>query len=234
MRKEFLRILSYGENELIRDTYVANWIQSLPKNGQVLDVGAGNMPFRELIIDHGIRYTSHDFEKYDGNRSFGGLQSEGWTTSGHDLVCDITELPEKEFNYLICTEVLEHVPDPVEALRAIASALLPGGKLLITVPFASRMHQAPFWFSAGLSPYWFEYHLEKNGFEIDELVVAGDFVDMMIQEIPLLMQPLNPRFRIGNGITKILKIKAKWFRSNLPRELLDSGGQSVFCSAIKL
>jgi hypothetical protein len=234
MRKEFERILSSGENELVRETYVAKWIQSLPKNGQILDVGAGNMPYRELITDQGIRYKSHDFEQYDGDRSFGGLQSEGWTTSGHDLVCDISKLPEKEFNYLICTEVLEHVPDPVEALCALAGALLPGGKLLITVPFASRMHQAPFWFSAGLSPYWFDYHLERNGLKIDELVVAGDFVDLMIQEVPLLMQPLNPRFRIGNGITKILKSKAKWLRGNLPRELLESGGQSVFCIATKL
>lgn len=234
MASEFKRILSAGENESIRESYVSNWIKSQPSNGKLLDVGAGNMPYRKIVIEHGITYTSHDFEKYDGDKSYRGLQSEGWLTSGHDLICDITELPLSEYDYVLCTEVLEHVPDPIEALKAMSRTLRAGGNLLITVPFASRMHQAPFWFSSGLSPFWFELHMEKFGLEINQLVVAGDFVDMMIQDIPLLMQPLNPKFRIGNGLTKVLKYKANWLRSRLPKELLDSGGQSVFCSVIKL
>jgi SAM-dependent methyltransferase len=191
------------------------------------------MPYRSAIEKHGLSYVSHDFEKYDGSRNFSGLQSEGWRNSGHDLVCDITDLPANSYDYLICTEVLEHVPDPVSALKVLSQAVRPKGKLLITVPFASRMHQAPFWFSSGLSPFWFNHHAINSGLEINELTVAGDFVDMMIQDLPLLLQPLNPKLRVGNGVERLLKIGASWLRNHLPNELVESGGQSVFFIATR-
>ena len=231
---EIKRILSNGENEKVRNQFVHSWITSLPRAGSILDVGAGNMPYRDAITNHGLTYTSHDFEKYDGSKDFSGLQSEGWLTSGHDLVCDITELPISKYDYLICTEVLEHVPDPVSAVNSLSRALRPNGKLLLTVPFASRMHQAPFWFSSGLSPFWFSHHARNSGLQINEFIFAGDFVDMMIQDLPLLIQPINPNIRVGNCAKRLLKNRAKWFRKRLPKELLDSGGQSVFIVATRL
>jgi ubiquinone/menaquinone biosynthesis C-methylase UbiE len=49
--------------------------------------------------------------------------------------------PDNSFNKIILSEVLEHVPDDVRALREVARVLKPGGLVAITVPNANY----PFW-----------------------------------------------------------------------------------------
>ncbi len=43
-------------------------------------------------------------------------------------------LPRNYFHTVVCSEVLEHVPDHDAALTALGESLRPGGRLFITVP----------------------------------------------------------------------------------------------------
>lgn len=43
-------------------------------------------------------------------------------------------LPEASFDRIVCTEVLEHIPDPHPVMREIARLLKPTGRAVITVP----------------------------------------------------------------------------------------------------
>jgi 2-polyprenyl-3-methyl-5-hydroxy-6-metoxy-1,4-benzoquinol methylase len=43
-------------------------------------------------------------------------------------------LPEASFDRIVCTEVLEHIPDPHPVMREIARLLKPSGRAVITVP----------------------------------------------------------------------------------------------------
>jgi 2-polyprenyl-3-methyl-5-hydroxy-6-metoxy-1,4-benzoquinol methylase len=43
-------------------------------------------------------------------------------------------LPEASFDRIVCTEVLEHIPDPDPVMREIARLLKPTGRAVITVP----------------------------------------------------------------------------------------------------
>lgn len=233
MHTNFERFLTNGENDKIRDVFVKNWINECSP-GRLLDVGAGKMPYKKLIQSQGLTYVSHDFEKYSGDKINPGLQSTNWLTEGHDLVCDIEDLSAADFDYVLCTEVLEHVPDPVKAIEAISRTMRENAEILITVPFSSRMHQSPYWFSSGLSPFWFEHHLPSFKLKIIKITVAGDFFDVCMQEIPLMLQPLNPKIRLGNLCFKALKRFAPFFRSRLSEDLLESGGQSVFVIAKKV
>lgn len=47
---------------------------------------------------------------------------------------DIYESVGKQFDFLFCTEVLEHLLYPGKALSNLTSAIMPGGGLMITVP----------------------------------------------------------------------------------------------------
>jgi 2-polyprenyl-3-methyl-5-hydroxy-6-metoxy-1,4-benzoquinol methylase len=48
--------------------------------------------------------------------------------------CDPAELATHRFDTVFCANVLEHIEDDAAALRTFASALIPGGKVLIFVP----------------------------------------------------------------------------------------------------
>jgi SAM-dependent methyltransferase len=51
--------------------------------------------------------------------------------------------PAATFDSVLCTQVLEHVPEPITVLREIARVLRPGGVALVTVPLNSGVHMAP-------------------------------------------------------------------------------------------
>ncbi len=108
-----------------------------------------------------------------------------WDTRQIDLISDITSIPEPDasFDAILCTEVLDHVPDPTEALDEFVRLLKPGGKLILTAPFASLVHFAPYHYCSGFSRYWYEHHLVKRGFIIEELTPNGDWFPFCPQDL---------------------------------------------------
>jgi SAM-dependent methyltransferase len=116
------------------------------------------------------------------------LQTTSWNTSRIDVVSDIAAIPapDESFDAVLCSEVLEHVPDPTRALDEFARLLRPGGKLIITAPFASFVHMAPYHYCTGFSRYWYEHHLPARGFAIEELTANGDWFGVAEQEITRL------------------------------------------------
>lgn len=61
-----------------------------------------------------------------------------------------------------------------------------GGGLILTAPFASNVHMAPYHYCTGFSKYWYQRHLEQRGFEISSLVANGDWYGLLRQEIARL------------------------------------------------
>lgn len=150
----------------------------------VLDVGAGLSPHRNLLEAHGLSYFSHDFSLYEELNDEPGFATRGWDYPKHDMVCDVLEIPEtRKFDLVICTEVLEHVPDPQATFRKIRRLMKPGGHVFISVPAMSFVHQAPFYFSSGLSTYWFDYWAKDLNLDAVRLVSVGDYSDFMTQEV---------------------------------------------------
>jgi len=171
-------------------------IGALPKGGRLLDAGAGEL--RNKIFCQGLNYVSQDFCQYNGIGDGSGLHTGIWDTKRIDLVCDICNIPEQgcSFDAVVCTEVLEHVPDPLKALDEFARLIKPGGRLILTTPFISLVHFAPYHFSSGFSRYWYERHLADRGFNIVELSPNGDWFDFLRQELsrlPLMAKKYNDR-----------------------------------------
>jgi SAM-dependent methyltransferase len=78
------------------------------------------------------------------------------------------------------------VPEPTHALDEFTRLLKPGGRLILTAPFASNVHMAPYYFCSGFSKYWYQHHLELRGFTIETLVANGDWYALLRQEISRL------------------------------------------------
>nr|WP_274518156.1 class I SAM-dependent methyltransferase [Candidatus Symbiobacter mobilis] len=100
----------------------------------------------------------------------------------------MTAMPESDasFDAILCSEVLEHVPEPTHALDEFARLLKPGGCLILTAPFASNVHMAPYHFCSGFSKYWYQHHREQRRFRIESLVAHGDWYALLRQEISRL------------------------------------------------
>ena len=100
------------------------------------------------------------------------------------MLSDICSIPLKDnsFDTILCTEVLEHLPDPNKAINELTRLLKSGGKLILTAPFASLVHFAPYHYCSGFSRYWYEYHLLEM-YKIDEIVANGDWYDYLEQEL---------------------------------------------------
>lgn len=173
-------------NEKNRAEWLKKVISALPSGIRILDAGAGELRNKELC-NHLI-YVSQDFCQYEGVGDGKGLQTGAWDTKRIDLVSDITEIPEPDnsFDVILCSEVLEHVPEPTKALDEFYRLLKPGGKLILTAPFASLVHFAPYHYCSGFSQYWYEYHLTKRKFLIDELSPNGDWFSFCQQELKRL------------------------------------------------
>lgn len=132
-----------------------------------------------------LEYVSQDFAKYDGSGDNKGLQVGKWDQENIDIVSDITSIPQPDssFDAVLCTEVFEHIPEPLLALKEFARLLRPDGYLIITAPFCSLTHFSPYHYYSGFNRYFYETHLLQYGFEIIDLQANGNFFEYLAQEL---------------------------------------------------
>src|SRR5437868_7058859 len=99
-----------------------------------LDVGCGGQPLRSQLTAIGLSYM--------------GLDVRQNTAGTVDFIGAIdAELPAaltaSTFDFIVCTEVLEHVANWPAAFANLARLLRPGGRLLITCPHIWVPHEEP-------------------------------------------------------------------------------------------
>ncbi len=176
--------LKFGRsNEAQRLEWLRSHLATLPPGSRVLDAGAGEQR-NKAFCEH-LAYVSQDFCQYEGTGDGVALQTGKWDTARIDIVSDITAIPSPDstFDVVLCTEVLEHVPDPLAALRELARLVRPGGTVVLTAPFCSLTHFAPYHYASGLSRYWFEKHLADLGFTSIQATPNGGWMDYLAQEV---------------------------------------------------
>lgn len=229
------------ENGKFQSEWIVRQLEALSEKSHkltVLDVGAGECPFRSKCEELGFRYASSDFGEFDPEGSKWGLQTPEWTYPKHDFQCDILDIPEDElFDIVLCTEVLEHVADPAAALEKLSRLLRPGGTLVVTVPLVSLIHQAPFYFSSGLSPWWVVEHSTRNGIKLSSLSIVGDFADFLAQELARIIESGRWKrswFRRVTGSLLSNALRPSNLRRFCSPRLLSSAGFGVVFSGTKI
>lgn len=170
-------------NEAVRETWLETVLKQVPAGSKILDAGAGELKYKSFCSH--LNYVSQDFAQYDGKGDTAGLQMGTWDQTKLDIVCDITAIPvvDKSFDAIMCIEVFEHLPNPILALQEFYRLLRPGGQLILTAPFCSLTHFAPFHYYSGFNRYFYETHLSALGFQIAEIQQNGNYFEYLAQEV---------------------------------------------------
>ena len=149
--------------------FVREVAESVPDGARVLDVSAGEAPYRELF-DH-ADYVTTD-----------------WAHSVHpgaravDVVGPADDLPidGESFDHILLTEVLEHTPDPTAVLSEMHRILRPGGRLHMTTPFVWELHELPFDFYR-YTPWALDRLMRDGGFAATDVEPRNDCFSTLAQ-----------------------------------------------------
>ena len=141
----------------------------LPSGSRVADVGGKEAPYRELF-DH-CDYVTVDWEL--------SLHEEPKKADAATSAYAIARA-DRSFDAIVLTEVLEHVREPADLLEELHRLLRPGGRLLVTVPFAFQLHEMPFDFFR-YTRFGLEHLLGNAGFEQIEITANSDSFTALAQ-----------------------------------------------------
>ena len=161
--------------------------------GRVLDLGCGQMPYRNLV--HASNYVGIDIDS-DVTRRLGKA----------DILYDGRRLPFEEgtFDGVLCSQVLEHVFQPDEFVGEIHRVLVPGGLLVLATPFIWDEHEQPCDFGRYTS-FGLKALLERHGFTvINQRKTCPDFRTVVQLTSGSLYKILRTKSRTVNMMAQLL------------------------------
>jgi len=144
--------------------------------GVLLDVGCGQRRHERIFLPAVERYVGLDYPPVSG-----GI----WATTGGenvDVWGDGQRLPiaSSSVDTVLCTQVLEHVPEPAQLMSELTRVLKPGGHAIVTAPQEWGIHQEPFDFYR-FTRYGLTYLAQKVGLEVAFVRNRGGFWAMLGQ-----------------------------------------------------
>lgn len=156
-QKDFLnhKLQAGSNDDLMKCRQIARAIEGMSLETKVLDVGAGTAPCKPIIRSLGYAYTAQDAKEYVGTEAIAGsVFLHGYADI--DIVSDLAAmpLPNDSFHVIVCTDVLEHVLRPREAIHEMGRLLKTGGMAFIQVPFGGALHNLPHHYYAGFTHFW--------------------------------------------------------------------------------
>ena len=151
---------------------VSAFAASLTDGARVLDAGAGEM-----------RHSRHfERQRYVGVDL--GVGDTAWDYGKLDAIADLTRLPFPSDTFDACINIvtLEHVRDPLAALKEIERTLALNGCVLIIVPHEWEVHQSPhdyFRYTRNGMAYLFE----AAGFGESSISAVGGYFRLLARRL---------------------------------------------------
>ncbi|QOI98461.1 MAG: methyltransferase domain-containing protein [Flammeovirgaceae bacterium] len=203
-------------SRLMIDVTASFYQSALPEyaRGSLADMGCGNVPFYMIYKNLVSEITCID-----------------WPNTLHknqylDLECDLNKplsLPDNQFDTIIISEVFEHIAEPEVLWSELARILKPNGKMLVSVPFLYKIHEAPHDYFR-YTEFALKNYATKNNLHVLELrsfgglpLVLTDLYAKMLVKIPL----------IGNALAAFIQSLCLWFiHTRLGKRLSANTGKA--------
>jgi SAM-dependent methyltransferase len=155
-------------------------------HGKVLDVGAGQAPWRGLLP--GDDYVGLDIES---------ASNFGMTRVPGVIYYDGSRMPfsDASFDHILCSEVLEHVPDAGTFMAELARVIRANGTIVLTVPWSARLHHLPHDYRR-LTRQGLKDLFSQSGFTAIRIEERGNDVAVIANKlIVVIVRKLRPRKR---------------------------------------
>lgn len=127
---------------------------------KLLDIGAGNSPYKKYFRN--IQYSTQDIRQNKDNT----IDVIGDINAGLPIV------PDFSFDFILCTQVLEHLKEPKKAIAIFYRILRPGGRVFLTTNFFYQNHMAPHDYYR-FTKYGLAYLGESCGFIVEHIKPQG-------------------------------------------------------------
>lgn len=178
---------------------------------KAVDIGCGGQPFRALLEQVGYSYCGVDVNPVGGPPV--------------DVVCAADEpLPEEllrrgPFDFLLCTEMVEHLADWLAGFTNFDALLAPGGRALITAPYFYPLHEEPYDFWRP-TLHAIDYYARRTGLRVLYRQAAGDGWDVLGTMLATCkFMPCSARFR-DRVLAKTIRVASRlMFRALLRGKL---------------
>ena len=149
---------------------------------EVLDVGYAALPNPYLNSFHTVGYDRME-------TPVGGKYDEHVTGDIDDIQF---HLENRQFDTIICGELIEHLENPYQFLRDVGPLLSPNGRLIITTPnpfgfpvfFAELFRMKSFYYAKDHTyyflPRWVNRLLYKTGYKLRLIKGVGLWLPMLV------------------------------------------------------
>ncbi len=156
VKKIINKYLRINSSRVHLETFLKTASKDLADGALMLDAGSGDQRYK--IFFPKTKYESADICKLE--RDYGDVS----------YVCDLKSIPveDSRFDAIICTQVLEHVNEPIEVLNEFRRVLKVNGTLYLTAPLYYPEHEIPYDFFR-YTQFGHQYIFDKCGFEIDKI-----------------------------------------------------------------
>lgn len=147
--------------------------------GDVLDFGGGEMPYRGFAEARSWR--SLEYAPSLGGPDLNALARRSRLARDHLFYDGHTiPLPDGAIDAVLATEVFEHLFNLEEILAELHRVLKPGGRLVATIPFAIYEHEVPHDF-ARYTSFAIRQRLERAGFAVERLEKLSGMLEVWLQ-----------------------------------------------------
>lgn len=194
-----------GEHNWLIHRIMIDYLGKLAANlahGSLVDIGCGKKPYSTLFAPFVTQHIGIDLQDSRYGMSTVDVIGTAYDTSLPDATCDV----------VLCTEVLEHLERPFDAVREMYRILKVGGVVILTVPFIWPIHEAPRDFYR-YSEYGLRFLFESAGFEVLEVRpltgYIATFTQMTVYYLRCFHRGLVLR-TIGRFLNHILQYVAYW------------------------
>jgi SAM-dependent methyltransferase len=172
---------------------LAEWLRAQAaelENGgpvRVLDVGCGSKPYYPFFAHVSSEYIGVDVVKNPAAELRGPVEA--------------LPVEDASFDVVLCTQVLEHCDDPIQAVRELRRVTAPGGRVLASTHGVQVYHPAPVdywrWTHEGLRRLfeqgggWSSLSVEAAAGTASALaMLIGTYVEIALRRTPLARPPI--------------------------------------------